>query len=233
MRLHNFYIENKIGDAKELVVTDPSLLHQMKNVFRFHVGDLAVFLDNSGFEYVSELVTLERAGAMFHVREKLQNNNVPKREVFLFQALVKKDKFEWILEKGTEIGVTHFVPLIAERSEKKDLNIERCKKIIVEASEQSHRGILPRLYDVYDWEKSLDWNGISYCAFHPEGQKINRDMFAGLPRVGVLVGPEGGWTENELQVFRNKNVPIYSLGPQIMRSETAALVISSLLLLDF
>ena len=149
----------------------------------------------------------------------------------LFCSLVKKDNFEWVLEKGTELGVSGFVPILSERSEKKNLNMERGKRIIREASEQSGRGVMPNLYGVHDLSRALETFDMDFVAFDPTGKPFDKDDIMKGGRIGILIGPEGGWSGSELELFRQKDISVYSLGTQVLRAETAAVSISSLLLL--
>ncbi|MBX4198161.1 16S rRNA (uracil(1498)-N(3))-methyltransferase [Candidatus Parcubacteria bacterium] len=258
MRLHRFFIEEQLRNKREITIFDEEVIHQWKDVFRLRTGNQLILLDNSGFEYIAEVVLLAKGKAELKIIDSSANTNDPKREVWLFASLIKKDNFEWILEKGTELGVSHFVPMLSERSEKKNLNIERAEKIIKEASEQSGRGIMPELHEVTDLgdlmtaeiREKLGIEVLPMIAFDPQGEKFDlaRHLEARLPSslqrqspstmlgatnppVGVLVGPEGGWTPKELELFKLHNIPIYNLGPQILRAETAAIAISSLLLL--
>lgn len=230
MRLHRFFIEQEIPQSGEVVIADKDLIHQWVKVFRLKTGDKVILFDGTGFDYVSEIVSLSKNESFFKVVEKKLNENIPKKEIHLFQSIIKKDNFEWVLEKGTELGVSCFHPIVSERSEKKNINFERVKKIIKEASEQSGRGSLPILGDLTDLEKSLN-NDFPSIAFHPTGDKFDRDNFEKEKVVGVFIGPEGGWSERELEIFKEKDVKIFSLGPQILRAETAAVSVSSLFLL--
>ena len=135
-----------------------------------------------------------------------------------------------MLEKGTELGVSYFHPIISERSEKKNINFERAGKIIKEASEQSGRGSLPSIEELIDFKDSLD-NNFPSIAFHPAGDKFNKDDFEKEKVVGIFIGPEGGWSDRELEMFKEKEIKILSLGAQILKAETAAIAVSSLFLL--
>lgn len=230
MRFHRFFIEWKIPEGGEVVVADKDLIHQWQKVFRLKVGGRVIIFDGTEFDYVSEIVSLNKNEGVLKVVDKIKNENVPKKEIHLFQSIIKKDNFEWVIEKGTELGVSYFHPIISERSEKKNINFERVKKIIKEASEQSGRGSLPILGSLVDIEESLD-NDFSSVAFHPTGDKFNRANFEKEKVLGVFIGPEGGWTDRELEIFKDKEIKILSLGPQILRAETAAIAISSLFLL--
>ena len=125
---------------------------------------------------------------------------------------------------------SHFHPIISERSEKKSVNFERAGKIIKEASEQSGRGSLPRIEQLANLEDALNNDFVS-IAFHPTSDKFNKDDFGKEKAFGIFIGPEGGWSDRELKMFKEKEIKILSLGPQILRAETAAIAISSLLLL--
>ncbi|NDE68149.1 RsmE family RNA methyltransferase, partial [bacterium] len=127
---------------------------QWRKVFRFKAGDKVILFDGSGFDFLCEIqsYTANTQGrgekssescAEVKILEVMNNVVVPVRETSLFCAVLKKDTFEWVVEKATEMGVSRIVPVLAERSEKKNLNIERLQKIIIEASEQSGRGTLP------------------------------------------------------------------------------------------
>ena len=231
MRLHNFFIDEKIGDSSTFAVTDSALLNQWRNVFRLNTGSLVILLDNSGFEYTAQFTTLTYLKAEFVITEKRKNKFVPKKEIFLFQALIKTDKFEWILEKGTELGVSHFRPVLAQRSVAKKLNVARARKIVRESAEQSGRGILPALYEPMKFEEVLSVYKFPYVAFDPTGKPWTHQDFEMTTALGVLIGPEGGWSEAELALLRDKKIPLISLGTQILRAETAAIAVSSLLLL--
>lgn len=230
MRLHRFFIEQEIPESGEIAVADKDLIHQWGKVFRFKADDSVIIFDGTGFDYVSEIVLLNKNESVLKVVEKIPNENIPKKEIHLFQSIIKKDNFEWVIEKGTELGVSYFHPIISERSEKKNINFERARKIIKEASEQSGRGNLPVLNELIDLEGALD-NDFSSVAFHPTGDKFYISNFEKEKTIGIFIGPEGGWSDKELKLFKEKGVKILSLGPQILRAETAAIAISSLLFL--
>ncbi|MDO8483256.1 MAG: RsmE family RNA methyltransferase [bacterium] len=231
MRLHNFFIEEKIGDRSRIEVSDSDLIHQWRQVFRLNTGAIVVLLDNSGFEYTAQFTTLTYLKAEFVILEKRKNKFLPKKEIFLFQALIKTDKFEWILEKGTELGVSHFRPVITHRAVLKKLNLVRARKIVKESAEQSGRGTLPSLYEPMKFEELVSTYQFPYVAFDPSGKPWTHKDFETTNALGVLIGPEGGWSEQELALLKAKNIPLISLGSQILRAETAAIAVSSLLLL--
>jgi 16S rRNA (uracil1498-N3)-methyltransferase len=231
MRLHRFFIAQKLGTSKDVLIEDRDVIHQWKNVFRLESQNEVILLDNSGIEYLCEIETLTREFAKLKVIGHREVVNVPKKEITLFCSLIKKDNFEWILEKGTELGVSEFMPVLSERSEKKDFNFERGNKIIKEASEQSGRGKMPILNEIVDLEKVFSEFSGSFIAFHPEGEKFYTEKVSNLDKIGVLTGPEGGWTDNELELFQKNGVKIYSLGSQVLRAETAAIAVASLFLL--
>jgi len=228
--MHRFFIEQEIPESGEIIVADKDLIHQWQKVFRLKTGDRVIIFDGTGSDYVLEFVSLDRNNPVLRIIEKKLNQNIPKKEIHLFQSVIKKDKFEWVLEKGTELGVSYFHPIISKRSEKKSINFERAHKIIKEASEQSGRGDLPHMEELANLEDALNNDFVS-IAFHPTGNKFNKNDFEKEKIMGIFIGPEGGWSEKELEIFKEKGVKIFSIGRQILRTETAAVAISSLLLL--
>lgn len=248
MRLHRFFIEEQLRNKKSVSFFEDELIHQWKDVFRFGQGDRLILLDNSRYEFLVEIETLTTNKAELKIIQETKSENMPRQDMWLFAALIKKDNYEWVLEKGTELGVSHFVPIISERSEKKGLNMERAKKIVREASEQSGRAILPEVFDPVKIEEALkiaENNPVSLIALHPSGEKFSQEKltpdtkkFSSLgindadnKSIGVFIGPEGGWSEREIEFFTAHNIKIFSLGTQILRAETAAIAIASLLLL--
>lgn len=129
MKLHRFYIEETVGNANQIRIVSRSVLWQAINVLRVGLNDSVKIFDNSGFDYEIVIVGYDNYTMICDVKKRIVNKVLPKREVYLFASIVKKDKFEWIVEKATELGVTHIIPVISARSEKKDLNIARLKKI--------------------------------------------------------------------------------------------------------
>jgi 16S rRNA (uracil1498-N3)-methyltransferase len=231
--LHRFFVDEGLLPDREIRITDRELVHQWRDVFRLKKGDFIILLDNSGLEYEASIIILTRQEAVVSIHQGSQSKNIPEKELYLCASLIKKDKYEWILEKGTEIGVGHFIPILSERSEKKDLNVERGERIIKEAGEQSGRGMLPDIHDIQTLPEALEeLVEVPSIALHFEGLPFRgTNFFSEANSLAVFVGPEGGWSDRETAFFKEKNIPLVSLGPQVLRAETAAVVIASLLLL--
>jgi len=236
MKVHRFFVHEFIERPLEssldgeVIITHSGLIHQLKDVFRMEAGSDVILLDNTGSEFLSNISEISKERVRFHIAEVKKCENIPRREVTLCAALIKKDKFEWVLEKGTELGITQFVPIQTERSEKKNLNMERAKKIIQEAAEQSERGKLPELFEISNLEDVIAKFDRKFFALGPSGENFDKN-FVSQENAWVFIGPEGGWSDNEIEFFKNKNIPIYSLGKQILRAETASIAVASILLL--
>jgi 16S rRNA (uracil1498-N3)-methyltransferase len=143
MRLHRFFVEENLNEGNEAIVSDESLVHQLRNVFRLKTGDSLILFNNSGSEFVATIKSFDKNSLTLHIDSSQMPNVESDKKIFLGTAIPKKDKFEWVLEKGTEIGVSGFIPIISERTEKKNIDVLRSQKIIKEAAEQSERVMLP------------------------------------------------------------------------------------------
>jgi 16S rRNA (uracil1498-N3)-methyltransferase len=146
------------------------------------------------------------------------------KKVSLYLSIIKKANFELAVEKCTEVGVSEIHPIISERSEKKDLNLERLNKIVKEASEQSGRFTLPQVFEIKSLEEAVSQvikEGKECVAFDPSGEKRN---LVSQKEVAIFIGPEGGWSLAELDLFKKNNFKIVVMGENILRAETAAIV---------
>jgi 16S rRNA (uracil1498-N3)-methyltransferase len=231
MRLHRFYIDKQIG--KEIRIDDKELLHQWLKVFRLKSSDRVIVFNGGDFEYEGYFKVLARDEAVLVIDKERKVQKPTDTELHLFQSIIKKDNFELIVEKCTEIGVEGFHPIISERSEKKDLNLERLNKIAKEAAEQSGKTILPEIFEPSDIEKAIfDFDGEVF-ALDFDGADMTETIQLDInKKIGVLVGPEGGWTDREKALFEHEGIKRFSFGPQILRAETAAIAVSALILLN-
>jgi 16S rRNA (uracil1498-N3)-methyltransferase len=233
MRLHRFFIEELVDNKTEIKINSAELTNQIRRVFRLKTGDSVVVFDGSGFDYecrigassgdevksVKNLVTLD-------VVTTMKSRYMPTRDIYLCAAVVKKDTFEWIVEKATELGVTHIIPVMAERSEKKALNMGRLEKIAVEASEQSGRGNVPTILPIAGLKEVIERFSQLKCmkiAFHTDAESFNpQDVPRDIP-VAVFIGPEGGWSMDEIDLFHKNQINVVCLGQQVLRAETAVI----------
>jgi 16S rRNA (uracil1498-N3)-methyltransferase len=230
MRLHRFYINQQIG--KEVRIENKELLHQWQKVFRLKASDRVIVFNGGDSEYEGYFKLLAKNEAILVIDRETKVIDLINTELHLFQSIIKKDNFELIVEKCTEIGVSAFHPLISERSEKKDLNIERLNKIAKEAAEQSGKTTLPTIFNPESLEKAIsDFDGELFVLDF-EGESLIKTVEASKnKKIGILIGPEGGWSDNEKIWFDEKGIRIVSFGSQTLRAETAAIVVSALILL--
>lgn len=239
MKLQRFFIEPKDILEKVVTITDRDILNQIKRVLRLRVGERVLFLDGTGKEYESEIRELNPESLKAEVLSARENQNEPDLKIIICQALCKKDKFEWILQKGTEVGTFEFVPVLAERSEKLGLNFERAEKILKEAAEQSERGIIPKLREIQkfsDYILNLSKDS-QIILLDKSGESIKNyplslvnGPWPGRQMLNVFIGPEGGWSDEELALAKQSGAKIVSLGARVLRTETAGLVASAILL---
>jgi 16S rRNA (uracil1498-N3)-methyltransferase len=148
---YRFFVDADALRGRQVVVEDAELAHQLGTVLRLRAGERVLLLDNSGWQYVVVLESIERDRISGTVERKQLAGGEPRTKLTLYVALLRAERFEWVLQKGTELGVSAFVPLICERStvadadELNERKLERWRRIVREAAEQSRRGKLPRL----------------------------------------------------------------------------------------
>lgn len=227
MKLHRFYV-GKRELTQHLWLEDEQLYHQWSRVLRLEVGaELALFND----EREERLYRLNRFGAnaveMQMVTELVPQ--LPKRDIYLCFSLLKKDNVEWILQKCTELGVSHFFPLLTNRTIKVGFDNERAQKILIEAAEQSGRADIPRLREPMRIETAIDeLKSQARIVIAEQGSDEFKNALSDKP-IAVFIGPEGGWSESEKLYFQSVAVEHISLSALTLRAETAAVVASALL----
>lgn len=239
MRLHRFYVNFPLEHTRE-TIKDERLVHQWRDVFRYNVGSEVILFDGSGNEYdcvIEKLTNREAQVRLVSEREGM----VPERKITLYQSLIKKDKMEWVVEKATELGVSKIVPVVSERSEKKGFNLERARKILIEASEQCGRADVPEVGEILTLDEALE-NCESAIVFDKSGAtspptplllKERGDTITSnhCEPTSVFIGPEGGWSEKEIAKFKEAGTQIFSLGNLTLRAETAAIAALTVLIL--
>jgi len=239
--MHRLFILPGCIDGNKVTIADQQA-HQVKNVLRFRPGDQLIVLDNSGIEYQVQIVDIKPEQVMGEVIETRRCTNEVGIEIALYQAMLKGDKFEMVLQKCTELGIAAFVPVICERCVGRvpgSSKADRWRKIIAEAAEQSGRGKLPTLHDVIDFEHAcefaegkslLPWEGEQVTGLRSVLQSAKEEY---LPRLNVFVGPEGGFSDREVAFARDRGVTPVTLGKLTLRAETAGLVATSAILYEF
>jgi 16S rRNA (uracil1498-N3)-methyltransferase len=214
---------------------------QMRRVLRLTPGDVVTAFDGQGSEYTVSLVSLRDEGALGAIEARREGGAEPRLRITLYQALLPREKFEVVLQKGTEVGVAAFVPLETERSLVKGAaldarRLERWRRIVAEAAEQSGRVVLPGLAEPLTFRQALEElpAGPALLAWERETSLSVREALMSLKRrlregpLALFVGPEGGFTEAEALAARAAGAVTISLGPRVLRAETAGLVLAAL-----
>ncbi len=232
MRLHRFYQDQPI-DSDIIKILDEELVHQWKNVFRYLVGGQVIIFNGDGYDYLCMITELNRKSALLSVISR-KNSVLSERTIGIIISLIKKDNMELIIQKATELGVTHIFPVISERSEKKSLNMVRAHKIAVEASEQSGRGDVLEIAEEISLEDLLANDVLDQfegkVVFHPQGE-VFQPLSYDKQSVVIAIGPEGGFSDRELVLLAQHDFKQYCLGPRTLRAETAAIVGATLVVL--
>lgn len=241
--MHRFFVpEDAIH--QDTVVFPPELAHQIRSVLRMAPGQPVIVLDNAGWEYELRLTRVERGGAEGQILARRPAPVEPAVPVTLYQSLIKRDRFEWLLQKGTEVGVSRFVPMISRhtvlpKADRVTPNREaRWQRIITEAAEQCRRGRLPQLASPITMNEAVDQLPQGQLALIPWEGAAGTGIRAALQAAGrpdhiaLFIGPEGGFAQDEVAYARQRGVHPVTLGPRILRAETAAVVAAALILYE-
>ena len=236
--MHRFFITPDKFTEASVVITDEQA-HQIMRVLRLQVGDQLIALDNSGWEYVVEITAVSKKAIIADFVSKQEAQGEPSVDITLYMGLMKRDKFEWVLQKCTEIGVIRFIPVVTQRSLVQDTKMkankfERWQKIITEAAEQSRRGKVPELCQPMRLPEAFAGVEADLALIpweEAEGQSL-RNVLAGKrpSSVALFIGPEGGFAAEEIELAQEHNIQPITLGKRILRAETAAMVASALLI---
>jgi len=242
--MHRFFIPQE-WISPDGVHLQGAVSRQISQVLRLHPGDQVIVLDNRGSQHRVELVSVSAQEVVGRILESGPAEGEPETRVTLFASLAQREKFEWILQKGTEVGMAGCVPVISDRTlvrgwdegseySKRD----RWERILREAAEQSHRGRIPTLGPVTRLEAAFQSARQAHdaCLIPWEEERrlgLRQALQAARPRtVGLFIGPEGGFSGEEVALAQQHGVIPVSLGPRILRMETAAVVAVALVLYE-
>ncbi|HOQ15462.1 MAG TPA: RsmE family RNA methyltransferase [Candidatus Paceibacterota bacterium] len=229
MRLHRFFLPFSSTD-NSLIITDQEIVNQIKNVLRLKAGD-EILIFNSEEERKGKIEEIAKNAIRIILKEEVINLREPKIKVKLFCSLLKKDNFELVVQKATEVGVKEIYPIISKRTVKFDFKKERMDKIIKEASEQSMRISLPILHQTISFQEALKESSQNqlnvFCDLSsPLFSEILKEKLISkkIDSLGVFIGPEGGWSEEEIHLAKDNNFLMVKLSDLVFRSETAAII---------
>ena len=201
--------------------------HYVKDVMRLKIGNKISIFNTRG-EWSAIIESYERNGAKIKIIEKARDMDNEKN-IWLACSPIKQNSFNFLVQKGTELGVQRFIPILSERTMVRKINIERIKKIVVEASEQSNRISVPEIYKPESLKIFLHQfpkNGfLIFCDINSNQNSLEKILKKNITQpVCILIGPEGDFSENERKmIIQQKQSYSLSLTKNILKSETAAL----------
>jgi 16S rRNA (uracil1498-N3)-methyltransferase len=220
---HFFYISPD-NISKNCFTLDAEETHHVLNVLRLQVDDEIWLLDGVGIAYRG-IIKNNGQEVSGEIIAESPGFSEPKVKMHLAVGLIKKDRFEWLLEKAVECGALSITPLLLDRCLKKTLNLERSQKIVRTAAKQCGRSLFPKLNEPTSLDNYLnDKSDLTVCLQSEGETSLTTWQREKSPnKVSVLIGPEGDFSENEMNVIRDNNINIVSLGNRRLRTETAAI----------
>lgn len=222
-----FYKPNIISD--HLILDQKESIHCIK-VMRYRTGDQVRLIDGVGGFYLAEIENEDHKACGVRIIKKVENYECLPYELNIAIAPTKSmDRFEWFIEKATEIGITSITPLYCARSERKNIRLDRIRKVAVSAMKQSVKAYLPIINEPTDYDNWLEqqYIGTKFIAhcMEPPGRDIRT---VGLSeQITIMIGPEGDFSPEELSRAVDNNFTPLSLGNYRLRTETAGIVACS------
>jgi len=207
---------------------DKSQSHYLTKVMRINIGKNFSLFNQNG-EWEAEITKITKGIVKFLIKKKIRSNDNQK-EIWLAFAPVKLNYLNLMIQKGTELGVSKFIPILTERTIVRKINEKRLNKIIVEASEQSNRLKVPKLEEIVKLDNFLKFNQKTTIIFGDLNTKNNKLNIKNIDPLCILIGPEGDFTTKEREkILKLKNTIPLQINENILRSETAAISMISII----
>lgn len=224
------FVEDRLEEGYRASL-DGTHAHYLGKVMRVQPGDTVILCDNKTGEWAARVGQVEKRRVELDIVERLRpREDVP--DLWLCPALLKKDRFDLVLEKATELGAARIQPVITRRCVADKLNAERARTITTEAAEQCARTALPELGEPVRLEALLkDWpeNRRLFFADEEGGESAHETFAANQGPAAILIGPEGGFDQAEREAIRaHQQARPITLGPRILRAESAAIATLSI-----
>lgn len=243
--MHKFFTSKELINGNEGKIIGDDVKHIMK-VLRLANGEKVILNNCEGVEYLAEINEVNKQEVTLNIIEKIEGSNESSIRITLYQGLPKSQKMDLIVQKGTELGVCEFKPVITSRVDVKlkgeFKKLDRLNRISLEAAKQSKRTLVPKVLEPIEFDdvlsemESFDLMLVPYENAENFGVKslINKLKnenvnLEEIKTVGILVGPEGGFEEDEIIKLKDKGAHIITLGKRILRTETAGFVAASLI----
>lgn len=231
----------------DVIAFDADLAHHMGKVLRLAPGEQVTVCTGDGMVYVAELEAFSKDSVTARIVETLENQKETDVEIVLYQGMPKGDKLELIIQKCTELGVSAVIPVETGRSivhldsKKAEKKIERWQKIAHEASQQSKRVQVPEVGPYLSWKQCLaqlkDDDGLTIIFWEDEQTQSLKELLKAQPqkpaKINLIVGPEGGLSEDEVRQLREIGAVSASLGKRILRTETAGMAGVAIILYEY
>ena len=235
--MHRFFVSPDAVAEGRVTVTGEDAVHALR-VLRMRAGDQAMIYDGANHAYMGTVETAAKDSLTLSLGPMQTLQTEPATRITLCQGMPKAGKLELILQKGTELGITAFLPFYSARSVPKPgkgEKAERYQRVVYEAAKQSGRGVLPtveRPVDFPEFLREMDGHELALVAWEEEhGQALSRVLRENPSRdIALIIGPEGGFGPEEVAQMKEHGVLPVTLGPRILRTETAGLVMAAAVL---
>lgn len=227
MRVPRIYLDQTLDSGNTIQLSTEAYRHVV-NVLRLREKDKLIIFNSQGLEFKAYIEKIEKKQTSITIEQPLENNTTSPLHIELGLSLIKNDKLDFALQKSVELGVSSITPLSADRStikldSKRELKRQaHWQGIIQSACEQSGRNFLPELnalQKISSWLESSSTPGI---IFEPRATISLTELSPGK-KIRIIIGPEGGFSKNELEEITQHQFELVKLGPRILRAETAAI----------
>lgn len=243
--MHRFFVnENQVDHINNIIkITGDDVKHILK-VLRLQEAQEIEICDKEGMDYRAFIDKIENREIVASIKEKHPSKGESNIDITLYQGLPKSNKMELIIQKCTELGVNRIVPINSKRTISKiqdkkseDKKLDRWQRIAYESSKQSKRGRIPVIEKIMEFPSVIEDfknNQLNLVAYENEKTRGIKDVLekqdSNIKKIGIIVGPEGGLEEKEIELLKENSVVSVSLGPRILRTETAGFVLTTILM---
>lgn len=237
--MNRFFVDKKQIEGDKISIIGSDVRH-IRDVLRLKKGE-KIEIACGGNTYISEIIELEKKEVILKVLSKYKGENEPSNFIVLYQGLAKGSKMDFILQKCTEIGVSEFYAIETNRAvvkikneKKSNSKVERWQEITDQAAKQSKRDIIPKVNEVLSFNKMIELLNGEENIIVPYEDERKESIKSGLKHINngkihLIIGPEGGFEESEIEKLKLLGGKIVTLGPRILRTETAGLAASTMI----